>query len=318
MPYFKYNNMTSRLLSFFCALCTLPALAADKIEILQSWFTNPVDAQLVIALQKGYFKEENLDVTLVEPSDPSLPPKLVAAGKSDVAVTYQPNLHIDVAAGLPLVRISTLIAAPLNSLMVREDSGIQTLADLKGKKIGYSVAGFEDAQLGAMLADAGLSLADVETVNINWSITPALLTRQVDAVIGAYRNFEYHQMAMENTPARLFFPEEHGVPTHDELILVVNAARRDDPIWRRLNNALEKASLFIVNHPEEAWQLFAGYKEGLNDDLNRKSWQDIIPRLTLSPAALDTARYQRMADFLLKNGVITAPLPDVATYTVQP
>lgn len=298
--------------------CCLPALAADKIEILQSWFTNPVDAQLVVALKKGYFAEENLDVTLIEPSDPSLPPKLVAAGKSDVAVTYQPNLQIDVAAGLPLVRVGTLIAAPLNSVMVREDSGIHTLADLKGKKIGYSVAGFEDAQLAAMLGSVGLTLQDVETVNINWSITPSLITKQVDAVIGAYRTFEYYQMAMENTPARLFFPEEHGVPTYDDLVLVVNAARKDEPQWQRLNRALEKAGLYIVNHPEEAWQTFISYKEGLNDELNRKGWNDIIRRLALSPGALDKERYQRMADFLLEQGVIKSALPDVSAYAVQP
>ena len=300
------------------AVCATWLHAADKVEILQSWFTNPVDAQLVIALKKGYFAEENLDVTLVEPSDPSLPAKLVAAGKSDVAVTFQPNLQIDVAAGLPLVRTATLIAAPLNSLMVREDSGIQSLADLKGKKIGYSVSGFEDAQLAAMLSSAGLTLADVETVNIHWAITPALLTRQVDAVIGAYRNFEYYQMQMENTPARLFFPEEHGVPTHDELVLVVHKDRRHDPVFRRLNHALEKASLYIVNHPDDAWQLFTSYKEGLNDELNRKAWQDILPRLALRPGALDHARYQRMADFLLTHGVIKSALPPVQDYAIEP
>lgn len=294
------------------------AKAADKVEILQSWFTNPVDAQLVVALKKGYFAEEDLDVTLIEPSDPSLPPKLVAAGKSDMAVTYQPALQIDIAAGLPLTRVSTLIAAPLNSLMVREDSAIETLADLKGKKVGYSVSGFEDAQLSAMLGSAGLTLADVEVVNINWAITPSLLTRQVDAVIGAYRNFEFYQMAMENTPARLFFPEEHGVPTHDELILVVNNSRRHDPVFRRVNHALEKASLYIVNHPEDAWQLFTSYKEGLDDELNRKAWSDIIPRLALRPAALDGQRYQRLADFLLEKGVIDKALPPVAEYAIEP
>ena len=312
--------MKSLLKPLLASLFTLSAAShsADKVEILQSWFTNPVDAQLVIALKKGYFAEENLEVTLVEPSDPSLPAKLVAAGKSDMAVTFQPNLHIDVAADLPLVRVSTLIAAPLNSLMVRADSGIDSLADLKGKKIGYSVSGFEDAQLAAMLDSVGLTLADVETVSINWAITTSLLTKQVDAVIGAYRNFEYYQMNMEGTPARLFFPEEHGVPIHDELVLVVHRDRKDDPVFRRVNLALEKASLYIVNHPDDAWQLFTSYKEGLDDELNRKAWNDIVPRLALSPAALDHARYERMADFLRKQGVIKTALPAVSDYAIEP
>jgi len=97
----------------------------------------------------------------VAPADPNLPPKLVAAGKADLAVSYQPQLHVQVAEGLPLVRIGTLVSTPLNSLVVLASSPIKSIKDLKGKKIGFSVGGFEDALLSAMLSRHGLSLKDM-------------------------------------------------------------------------------------------------------------------------------------------------------------
>lgn len=139
-------------------------------------------------------------------------------------MSYQPQLHLHAAEGLPLVRIGTLVATPLNSLVVLRDGPIETIADLKGRKIGFSVGGFEDALLGAMLARHGLSLADVTLVNVNFSLSPALIAGQVDAVIGAFRNFELNQMDIVKHPGRAFFPEEEGVPAYDELIVVAIAS----------------------------------------------------------------------------------------------
>lgn len=98
-----------------------------------------------------------------------------------------------------------LIATPLNCLIVKADGPIQKIADLKGKKIGYSVSGVETALVGAMLADAGLGLDDVEMINVNWSLSPALIAGQVDATIGGYRNFELTQMRLEGSEGRCFF-----------------------------------------------------------------------------------------------------------------
>ena len=91
---------------------------AEKLTLLLDWFINPDHAPLYVALEKGYFKEAGLDITMPAPADPNDPPKLVAAKKADLAISYQPQLHIQVAEGLPLRRIATLVATPLNSLVV--------------------------------------------------------------------------------------------------------------------------------------------------------------------------------------------------------
>jgi putative hydroxymethylpyrimidine transport system substrate-binding protein len=296
---------------------SLPASAqTEKLTVLLDWFVNPDHATLILAREKGYFEEAGLEVELVAPADPNDPPKLVAAGKADIAVSYQPQLHLQAAAGLPLVRIGTLVATPLNSLVVLEDSPIRSIADLKGKKVGFSVGGFEDALLSAMLAKAGLTLDDVELVNVNWSLSPSLVAGQVDAVIGAFRNFELNQMDLIERPGRAFFVEEEGVPPYDELILVANAKDLDRPALVRFVQAVERATQYLVNHPETAWEIFKATDKELDNELNARAWRDTLPRFALRPAALDRGRYERFAAFLQAQGLIEAS-PALETYAVE-
>ena len=185
----------------------VPAGAQDKLTVLLEWFVNPDHAPMVVAQELGLFEEADLIVELVPPSDPSSVPRLVAAGQADLGVHYQPNLYLDVHAGLPILRIGTLVETPLNSLIVLADGEIKDLSGLAGKKIGYSVSGFEDALVGAMLSSVGLTKADVELINVNFSLSPSLISGQVDATIGGFRNFELTQMQLEGHPGTAFFPE---------------------------------------------------------------------------------------------------------------
>ena len=73
---------------------------------------------------------------------------------------------------------------------------------------------------------------------------------------------------------------------------------------------------FLVNHPEASWRLFAEAHPDLDDELNRKAWRDTLPRFALRPAALDTARYRRFADFLARRGLIDEARP-VDAYAVE-
>ena len=279
-------------------LASTPASAADKLTVILDWFVNPDHGPLIVAREKGFFAAEGLEVELIAPADPNDPPKLVAARQADLAVSYQPQLHLQVAQGLPLVRVGTLVATPLNSLVVLADGPVGSVADLKGRKIGFSVGGFEDALLGAMLERHGLVLDDVELVNVNFSLSPALLAGQVDAVIGAFRNFELNQMDIVGRSGRAFYPEEEGVPTYDELILLANHDDLGRPELRRFLTAVEAATAWLLNHPDEAWAVFKGVDPALDDELNRRAWGDTLRRFAHSPAALDQGRYRRFGRFL--------------------
>lgn len=291
------------------ALMAQPALAADKVTLILDWFVNPDHAPIIVAQEKGFFKDEGLDVDVVAPADPSDPPKLVAAGKADYAITYQPQLHLQVHEGLPLKRIGTLVATPLNCLMVKADGPVQKIEDLKGKKIGYSVSGVEDALVGQILKTAGLGMDDVQMVNVNWSLSPALIAGQVDATIGAYRNFELTQMRLAGAEGRCFYVEEQGVPTYDELIFVANPAHLDKDRARRFLHAVERGAQYMVNHPDESWTLFSGTAPDLKDELNAEAWKETLPRFSQSPAALDQGRYAHFEQFLKDAGLVDKVLP---------
>ncbi|MFL2682600.1 MAG: ABC transporter substrate-binding protein [Alphaproteobacteria bacterium] len=278
--------------------------ANDKITLLLDWFVNPDHGPIIIAQEKGIFKDAGLQVEIIPPANPSDPPKLVAAGKADIAISYQPQLHMQVHEGLPVTRVGTLVATPLNCLLVLEDGPIKKLSDLKNKKIGYSISGMEQALLSAILKKANVNKDEVEYINVNWSLSPSLMSKQVDAVIGAYRNFELNQMKIEGVKGRCFFIEEEGVPPYDELIFIVNNEKIDKEMLTLFLDSIEKATQYIINHPIETWEIFANYSKELNNELNEMAWFDTIPRFALRPAALDKKRYIRFEKFLYEEGLI--------------
>ena len=239
---------------------------------------------------------------------------IMVDGQGDIAVSYQPSQHLHVAEGLPLLRVGTLVATPLNCLLVLKDGPIKDISQLKGGKIGFSVAGVEEAVLSAMLRRHGVKMDDVEMVNVNFSLSPSLMSGQVDAVIGAYRNFELNQMEIEGVEGRCFYVEEEGVPTYDELIYVANPDRMDIDQTRRFLRATELATQYIVNNPSASWELFKGYAPELNDELNAKAWVDTLPRFALRPEALDEGRYTRLEAFLAESGLVdgTRPVSEIA------
>ncbi len=303
-------------LTILALLAAAPVQAADKITLLLDWFINPDHGPILIAEENGYFAEQGLEVEIVPPADPSLPPRLVAAGQAELAVSYQPQLHLQVHEGLPLIRVGTLVATPLNCLLVLEDGPIKTPADLKGKKIGFSVAGVEEAVLNAVLGKYGVTLDDIELVNVNFSLSPSLMSGQVDAVIGAYRNFELNQMDIEGRPGTCFYIEEEGVPSYDELIYVANPETMDPDVIGRFLAATEKATQYIVNNPDKAWETFSGTAPELQDELNARAWVDTLPRFALRPAGFDHGRYARFEAFLAEQGLVPSENP-VSKLTVD-
>lgn len=304
-------------LTFMLCLAAAPAMAQDRMTVMLDWFVNPDHGPIIIAEEMGYFADAGLEVDIVAPADPADPPKMAAAGKADLAISYQPQLHLQVAEGLPLTRVGTLVATPLNCLLVLKDGPVKSLADLKGRKVGFSVAGVEDAMLGAMLEPAGVGLDDIEMVNVNWSLSPSLMSGQVDAVIGAFRNFELNQMEIEGVPGTCFYPEEHGVPAYDELIYVANPATMDTDVITRFLAATELAVQYMVNHPQESWEVFRSTAAELDDALNAKAWMDTLPRFALRPAALDAGRYARFEAFLHDMG-LTDQVRPVSQLAIMP
>ncbi len=289
--------------------------AAEKVSLMLDWYLNPDHAPIIVAEQIGAFKDEGLEVQIVPPSDPSLPPRLVAAKKADFAITYQPQLHFFADQGLPLVRIGTLVNTPLNTIITL-DKNITSPAGLKGKKIGYSVSGIEEVTLGTMLKNQGLTLDDVTPVNVNFQLSGALLAGQVDAVIGGYRNIEALELQLQGKEPVVFNIEDYGIPAYDELIIVANQDEITEPKIAKFLTALKKGHDYLQAHPEETWQAFAKSHPELNTELNHQAWLKTLPLFASDPAHLDTARYQAYEQFLFDNKLVKHITP-VEKYAIE-
>lgn len=305
-----------RIITLCLLLFSTTAFANEKIKLILDWFPNPNHAPIFVAQQQGFFKDEKLDVEIIGPTDPSDPPKLVAAKQADIAISYHPHLLLQQEQNMPLVRIATLIDHPLNCLTVNADSNIHNLADLKRKKIGYSMGSTDSAMLKVMLEKGGVKLKDVELINVHYNLTQALMSRRVDATIGMTRNFEITQMALMHRLARTFFPEDYGVPSYDELLFIVHRDALHDKRFAVFAKALQKGVDYLLQHPKETWQQFAKEHPELNNELNRRVWFDSLKYFAKRPSSLDKNRYQHFAQFMFENGLIKK-IPDIDSYAVD-
>jgi putative hydroxymethylpyrimidine transport system substrate-binding protein len=289
----------------------------QKLSVLLDWFANPDHAPLIVAKQQGFFKEQGLDVALLGPADPTDPPKLVAAGRADIGITYEPELMEQIDAGLPLVRIGTLIDKPLNALVVLKSSGIQSIADLKGKHIGSSSNGLTSVLLKVMLAKAGLGPQDVILTNVRYSLTQALLSHKVDAVTGMMRNYEVPILEANDQKVLAFFPEENGVPSYSELVFIANTNHIHDARYPRFLAAIKKAVRYLDEHPGAGWKDFVALYPESNNAVNQKAWFATVPYFAADPASFDHQQWQQFARFMQKNGLIKKIQP-LSRYAICP
>lgn len=277
---------------------------AKPLTLILDWLVNPNHAAIFVALEQGFFQKQGLDVNIIVPADPDDGVKLVAAGRADLAITYQPQLLVQVAQGLPLIRIATLIDKPLNCLVVRKNSGIHSIAQLKGKKIGYTSNIEGTLALEALLGTAGLTLHDVEPIHMQYNLTQALLSNRVDAIINVMRNVEPLQLQFFGQPVTLF-PVEDAMPSYDALILVTHKQAISDPRIKKFLIALQQASTYLFKNPEQSWQLFIRKNPTANNRLTRKIWDVTLSYLSRHPAQLDQSGYQNFADFLYAKKIIS-------------
>lgn len=293
------------LLGALLALGAVPAATAqERVRLLLDWHINADHAPILVAERTGAFEDVGLDVEIVPPSDPNLPPRLAAARQAEIAISYQPQLYFLAQEGLPLRAIGALVDRPLNTLTVLEGSGVETLADLRGKTVGYAVGGIQEATLYSMLEGAGLAADDVTAINVNFQLVTSLLSEQVDAIIGGFRNIEGPELRSHGAAFRSFFPEEHGIPGYDELIFVAHPDFAESPHALAFLEAVNVGIERLRADPRATWQTVADAYRELDNELNWEMWLETAPYFASDVTALDEAKYERYQDFLLESDLI--------------
>ncbi|HWC48579.1 MAG TPA: ABC transporter substrate-binding protein [Solirubrobacterales bacterium] len=226
----------------------------ESFSLTLDFYPNPDHAGIYMAQKLGYFEEAGLDVNIAAPSDPAAPVKQVAAGRTDLAITYEPEVALAHDQGLDVVAVGALVNRPLTSLIWLNESGIKGVGDLKGKTIATAGIPYQDAFLKTILARVHLTPDDVKSVNVGFGLIPALASGSAQAMLGGYSNVEGVDLR-ERGKAPVVTPvDQLGVPTYDELVFVANREKlEEDPQkFHLFLAALERGTKAAAEKPSEA------------------------------------------------------------------
>jgi putative hydroxymethylpyrimidine transport system substrate-binding protein len=291
-----------------------PPGSAQQLTLMLDWFPNADHVGIYRALAEGDFSHAGLDLHLQVPSNPATPLELVAAGKVDAAISYEPEVLLARNRGLPLVSVAAIVQKPLDSLMSLGSKHITGPAGLRGKRIGDSGLASEHATLATILAHAGVSAGAVKEVNVGTNLVPAMLSGRVDATLGAYWNYEGIQLAQLGKHPQVIRVDQLGVPTYDELVVVVrrNTISGKTDVLRRFVQALARGYEATRRDPQAAVKSLVQASPGLEQKLQLASVKATLPAFFPATAGRpwgwqDPGQWNAYGQWMLKHHLISNP-----------
>ena len=323
------NNCSMKNLAFLTVFIVLSIFVVaceqqnegENVTLALDWFPNANHIGLYIAEDKGYFKEEGLNVEIRTPSDPSTILQTVASGTDDFGINYQPDLLIARDAGIPVVSILGMVQHPLNSIMTLKSSEYTSLSDLKNKKIGYPGIPWNEDALDTMLkADGLIGIEGVELVNVGWELGTSLMSGNVDGVIGAYFTHESISLENEGYPVNIFRMENWGVPDYYELILVTSEdyLEDNDEIVQSLTRAITKGYEDAIDDPQTGVDILKKYSPDIDESIDRPGAALLQKLWTDSNGDFGSQTYDKWNNFgnwMKDNDIISRDLDIDSAYT---
>ena len=291
---------------------TVTPVTVTKVSLSLDWFPWSNHAGLYIALDKGYFAEEGLDVDIHPPADPSTVLQTVAAGRDDFGINYQTGVLIAREQGIPVVSIMALVQHPLNSVMALKESGIVEPKDLAGKTVGWPGIPDNEPLLDTMLKSQGLPLNDVELVNVSFDLVPALISKKVDAIVGAYWVHESISATNQGFELNIMRMEQHGVPDFYELVLVANEEKiaQEPGLVQSFVRATMRGYQDAMADPQAAVDLLKRLRPEV-DLAIEKPGVDLLAPLWSSTTGVfgwqDEDRWVDFAQWMHSNGMLKSP-----------
>jgi len=286
----------------------------EEFSVALDWYANPDHAGFFVAQDRGYFEDAGLDVSLDSPTDPSLPIKLVAAGKADLAISYEPEVLLARQQGLDVVSVATVVGVPLTSMIWLKESKIRNVAGLKGKTISTAGIPYQDAYLRTILERAGLSESDVKKVGVGQGLLPSIVSGRAQATLGPLWNIEGVDLKLSGQNPVINPVDQLGVPTYSELVLVANGSRvAEDPESIELFlKALERGTREAVAMPNMATETVIAANKALDRKTTAAQMRVTLPLLAQNNGEkpfgyMDTTRWQKFIDWAVEKDVLTAP-----------
>jgi putative hydroxymethylpyrimidine transport system substrate-binding protein len=265
---------------------TLTAASAKPFSVMLDFFPNADHAALYSALANGDFRAGGLNVTPQTPADPSEPLKLLAAGKVDMAISYEPELMLARDEGLKLVAVAALVQRPLTSIIALPQSHVKKVADLAGKTVGTAGIPYQAAELRTAVQAAGANPSSVKEVNVGFNLVPAMLSGKVAATLGGFWNYEAIQLQLLHKHPLTIPVDRAGVPSYNELVLVVREkeAKEHGEELRAFLHALTRGEQEVRANPNAAAAFVVKANPSLEPKLQLESIKQTLPAAVPSEA----------------------------------
>ncbi len=286
----------------------------ERVTLVLDYLPNADHAGIYNAIGGGKFEQAALEVKPRAPSNPSTPLKLLAAGRADLAISYEPELLLARAKGAKLVSIGALVQKPLTSIILLGEQAIREPGDLEGARVGTAGIPYQDAYLETIVKKAGIDRDRVHAVNVGFNLVPALLTKKVDATLGAFWNVEGVELKRRDKAPKILRMDDVGVPTYNELIVV---AREEDvrtrgSMLRRFMRALALGHEALKDDVEEAIDELVDANPGLKRALQaaqvKATLPVFFPRDKDKPFGWqDPAAWRRYTEWMLDNELLETP-----------
>ena len=287
----------------------------EDFSIVLDWYPNAIHSFLYVAQEKGYFAEEGLNLVVNFPANTNDGISLPAAGKADLGMYYlQDAILTAVEEEVPIVSVGAVSQKSLDVVISLKESGIETAADLAGKKIGYAGTALSEAKVECMLEKAGLSAEDCELIDVGFDLLTAITTGQVDATIGNMVNHEVPQLEEQGIEISYFSPTDFGVPEYYELVFLAgkDAVENNPEKLQKFLRAAQKGFDFMQENPEEALQILLDHQNAENFPLSptveTESLKILLPAMEKETAEFmsqDVAVWQQNADWLYERGILS-------------
>jgi putative hydroxymethylpyrimidine transport system substrate-binding protein len=289
---------------------------ANSLTLMLDWFPNADHVGLYQALADGEFSRAGLDIHVQVPSNAASPLQLLAAGKVDVAISYEPEVLLARNQGLPLVSIGAIVQRPLTSIISLNSKHITSVAKLRGKTVGDAGIPYQHAYLDTILSSAGVQVQSVHEVNVGENLVSSMLSSRVDATLGGYWNYEAIQLRQLGKHPNVIPVDHVGVPTYDELVLVVRRSelashQRSDEL-RQFVQALGRGYQSARSDPQAAVANLVRMNPGLNAKLQLASVRAALPAFFPADASKpwgwqDAAQWSAYGQWMLNHHLISNP-----------
>ncbi|HEX4564085.1 MAG TPA: ABC transporter substrate-binding protein [Solirubrobacteraceae bacterium] len=255
------------------------AARAKPFNVTLDFFPNADHAPLYAAIAHGEFRAVGLDVHLETPADPSEPLKLLAAGRVDAAISYEPEVLLARDQGLGVVSVAALVQRPLTSIIALPSSHVRSVAGLAHKTVGTAGIAYQRAELRTALQAAGVPPASVREVNVGFNLVPAMLSGKVAATLGGFWNYEAIQLEQLRKKPVVIPVDRAGVPPYDELVIAVRTdeARSRGQDLRAFLQALTRGEREVRANPAAAAALVLAANPSLERRLQLASIEQTLP-----------------------------------------